>query len=118
MGVGHLYGLFACMVTARSWKSITQGVDRKEMTQEEVSTCQRVCVFSVYNSSPNFYTREFTNEIVQFVTRVVCHFRAKKFRSTSLRGFHRSLTYWTGKVLSAHFIASTTTASFQIYELI
>ena len=37
LGVGELYGLFACMVTARSWNSITSGIDRKEVSSEEVS---------------------------------------------------------------------------------
>jgi aarF domain-containing kinase len=37
LGVGNLYGLFACMVTARSWESLTSkdGVSKK-LSPEEV----------------------------------------------------------------------------------
>ncbi|CAI2353877.1 unnamed protein product [Caenorhabditis sp. 36 PRJEB53466] len=35
MGVGELYGLFACMVTRRSWKSVTSGIDRSKMNDSE-----------------------------------------------------------------------------------
>jgi len=38
LGVGNLYGLFACMVTARSWESITStdgGVAKKVTAEEE-----------------------------------------------------------------------------------
>ena len=36
LGVGNLYGLFACMVTARSWTSIQKGVDVAERSASEV----------------------------------------------------------------------------------
>ena len=36
LGVGNLYGLFACMVTARSWSSIQKGVDVAERSAAEV----------------------------------------------------------------------------------
>lgn len=36
LGLGDLYGLFTCMVTARSWDSIGKGIDRKEITHKEV----------------------------------------------------------------------------------
>jgi len=37
LGVGDLFGLFACMVTGRSWESITaQGGVSKKLTKEEV----------------------------------------------------------------------------------
>ena len=36
LGVGQLYGLFACMVSGRSWTSITKGIDRAEKTAAEV----------------------------------------------------------------------------------
>jgi aarF domain-containing kinase len=29
LGVGELYGLFACMVTARSWNAIQRGMEVK-----------------------------------------------------------------------------------------
>jgi len=35
LGVGQLYGLFACMVTARSWSSIQKGVDIAEKNSAE-----------------------------------------------------------------------------------
>lgn len=35
LGVGQLYGLFACMVAGRSWSSITKGIDRAEKTEAE-----------------------------------------------------------------------------------
>jgi len=35
LGVGMLYGLFACMVTGRSWSSIQKGVDVAERTAGE-----------------------------------------------------------------------------------
>jgi len=38
LGVGNLYGLFACMVTARSWESISSpgGITKKTVTKDEV----------------------------------------------------------------------------------
>merc|ERR1712142_788455 len=35
LGVGQLYGLFACMVAGRSWDSITKGIDRTEKNAAE-----------------------------------------------------------------------------------
>lgn len=35
MGVGELYGLFACMVTRRSWKSVTGGIGKSKMNESE-----------------------------------------------------------------------------------
>lgn len=37
MGVGELYGLFACMVTSRSWDAISHGIDKSAATYEEAS---------------------------------------------------------------------------------
>lgn len=36
MGVGELYGLFICIVTARSWKAVSEGVNRTQVTEQEV----------------------------------------------------------------------------------
>ena len=36
LGVGNLYGLFACMVTGRSWGSIQKGIDKAEKNSAEV----------------------------------------------------------------------------------
>jgi len=35
LGVGQLYGLFACMVAGRSWSSITKGIDKAEKSAAE-----------------------------------------------------------------------------------
>ncbi|VDO92947.1 unnamed protein product [Soboliphyme baturini] len=35
LGVGDLYRLFACMVTTRSWDSITTGIDKQPVTEDE-----------------------------------------------------------------------------------
>ena len=40
MNVGDLYGLFACMVTKRSWKSVAGGtITKTHATEGEVSLC-------------------------------------------------------------------------------
>lgn len=39
LGAGHLYGLLACIVSARSWTAITHGIDKKSFSAEELSTC-------------------------------------------------------------------------------
>ena len=39
LGVGELYGLFACMATGRSWNSITKGIDKNTITNNEVKLC-------------------------------------------------------------------------------
>lgn len=36
MGVGELFGLFACIVTARSYKSVTEGITHSRPTEAEV----------------------------------------------------------------------------------
>ena len=35
MNIGEYYGLFACMVTRRSWKSVTSGIAKSKMTSAE-----------------------------------------------------------------------------------
>lgn len=35
LNCGDMYGLFACMITARSWNAITSGIDKTEITQSE-----------------------------------------------------------------------------------
>ena len=35
LGVGQLYGIFACMVTGRSWTSIQKGIDRADKSSQE-----------------------------------------------------------------------------------
>ena len=36
LGAGDMYGLFACMLTARSWDTVTTGIDKVAQTAEEV----------------------------------------------------------------------------------
>lgn len=36
LNVGHLFGLFACMLTARSWKALQAGIGKHEFTDIEV----------------------------------------------------------------------------------
>lgn len=40
MGVGELYGLFACMVARRSWKSVTEGVGNSALNKDEQAELQ------------------------------------------------------------------------------
>lgn len=35
LGISSLFRLFACMVTARSWKAVTKGIDKEKFTQAE-----------------------------------------------------------------------------------
>lgn len=37
LGVGHLYGLLATMVTSRSWEAVSGGISKKAFDQSEVS---------------------------------------------------------------------------------
>jgi aarF domain-containing kinase len=42
LGVGELYGLFACMVTARSWDSIKRGMEVTVFLNRQSSVeCQK-----------------------------------------------------------------------------
>ena len=41
LGVGNLYGLFACMVTGRSWGSIQKGIDKAEKNSAEVGIFEK-----------------------------------------------------------------------------
>ena len=36
MNVGHLYGLFACILTARSWTALRSGISRHQFSEAEV----------------------------------------------------------------------------------
>ena len=46
MNCGELYGLFACILTGRSWKMILTGIDKKPVSKDEVN--------SIYNFYFNF----------------------------------------------------------------
>lgn len=37
LGVGHMYGLLACVITSKPWKSVLKGVDRKINKDEAVA---------------------------------------------------------------------------------
>ena len=36
MNVGHVFGLFACMLSARSWKALQAGIGKYEFSEAEV----------------------------------------------------------------------------------
>lgn len=36
LGAGDLYPLFACMVTARTWNSVSSGIAKQKVTTKEV----------------------------------------------------------------------------------
>ena len=38
LGAGDLYPLFACALTARSWKSVSEGISQTPVTTSEVSS--------------------------------------------------------------------------------
>ncbi|PIK61444.1 putative uncharacterized aarF domain-containing protein kinase 1 [Apostichopus japonicus] len=40
LGAGEMYGLFACMLTARSWESVSKGIDKKDLSQSEAEEIQ------------------------------------------------------------------------------
>lgn len=42
LGVGSLYWLLACMMTARSWEAIASGMDKSKATGKEVSNLQTI----------------------------------------------------------------------------
>ncbi|XP_059817598.1 aarF domain-containing protein kinase 1 isoform X3 [Hypanus sabinus] len=41
LGAGDLYPLFACMITARSWASISKGIDQVPVSENEAATKSR-----------------------------------------------------------------------------
>ena len=36
LGVGNMYGLLACILSARSWDAVTSGMEKVSVTQKEV----------------------------------------------------------------------------------
>jgi aarF domain-containing kinase len=46
MNAGDMYGLFACMLTGRSWKVISSGIDKQGYSKSEVSF---FVLYSIYN---------------------------------------------------------------------
>ena len=49
LGVGKLYGLFACMVTGRSWGSIQKGIDKAEKNSAEVGIFEKITIMYIMN---------------------------------------------------------------------
>ncbi|XP_033640927.1 aarF domain-containing protein kinase 1-like [Asterias rubens] len=58
LGAGDMYGLFACMLTARSWDTVTTGIDKVAQTAEEQEEIQKNVsmyipeISSILNSIP------------------------------------------------------------------
>ena len=49
LGVKEMYGLLACILTARSWDVVTTGIDQGPITDEEVYLQRtRGCCFSFH----------------------------------------------------------------------
>ena len=48
MNVGHVFGLFACMLTARSWKALQAGIGKHEFTEAEVGVVFFLFFFSFF----------------------------------------------------------------------
>ncbi|CAI4225056.1 unnamed protein product [Auanema sp. JU1783] len=44
MGVGELYGLFACIVTRRSWKAVTEGINKSKIDKSEKEELRQYAV--------------------------------------------------------------------------
>ena len=40
LGVGDMYGLLACMLTARSWNVVTSGINQKTVSEVEVTAIE------------------------------------------------------------------------------
>merc|ERR1712106_284591 len=78
LGVGELYGLFACMVTARSWSSIQKGVDIAERNSAEKDEIK---------ANVTLYLKEIT-DVLAFVNRqMILIFKTNDL----LRGIESSL---------------------------
>ena len=52
LNVGDFYGLFACMLAARSWEALQAGIDKQEFTTEEVIKTYILCEFIFGISCP------------------------------------------------------------------
>ena len=79
LGVGQLYGLFACMVAGRSWNSITKGIDRTEKNQAEVMhTAQNISlIFPLFlmcrvGIEPKIHQRELKSEAIAISIILIC----------------------------------------------
>ena len=78
LGVGKLYGLFACMVTGRSWGSIQKGIDKAEKNSAEVGIFEKITIMYIMN----------------LISLMLFFFRAKKSRKTQQDTSKKSQTYW------------------------
>nr|CAG4651730.1 EOG090X047B [Triops cancriformis] len=105
LGVGELYGLFACMLTARSWTAIQQGIDKEQFTSEEQEEIKMnaaqylVQVADVLNRVPREMLLVFkTNDLLRsldnilgnsdrmtsFITMTKCCLRAQYMKKAEL----------------------------------
>uniref|UniRef100_T2MA03 Uncharacterized aarF domain-containing protein kinase 1 n=1 Tax=Hydra vulgaris TaxID=6087 RepID=T2MA03_HYDVU len=105
LGVGEYYGLFACMVSGRSWQSIQDGIERKSITGDELNEIQNTAVqlvstiTEVLEKLPREMVLIFkTNDLlrgldarlgtkVSFITMSKCCIRAKFNNDLSKSGF-------------------------------
>jgi len=78
LGVGSLYGLFACMVTGRSWSSIQKGVDVAEKTKGESAEIK---------ANAAKYLKEITNVLAYVNRQMILIFKTNDL----LRGIESSL---------------------------
>merc|ERR1712013_97992 len=78
LGVGMLYGLFACMVTGRSWSSIQKGVDVAERTAGESAEIK---------ANAAKYLKEITDVLVFVNRQMILIFKTNDL----LRGIESSL---------------------------
>ena len=81
LGVGNLYGLFACMVTGRSWGSIQKGIDKAEKNSAEVGIFEKKITITIMC-------------ILTLISLLLIFFRAKKSRKTQQDTSKKSQTYW------------------------
>lgn len=59
LGIGELYGLFACMVSGRSWNAILGGIDKQGKTATEAKEIKNdAAKYVVSHSSRFLYTRD------------------------------------------------------------
>jgi len=78
LGVGSLYGLFACMVTARSWSSIQKGVDIAEKNSAESEEIK---------ANASRYIKEITDVLAYVNRQMIMIFKTNDL----LRGIESSL---------------------------
>ncbi|XP_042895385.1 aarF domain-containing protein kinase 1 [Parasteatoda tepidariorum] len=96
LGVGDLYGLFACMLTARSWTAVTKGIEKTEKTSEEKQ--------EIRNNAANYLP-----EITTVLSRVPREMLLVLKTNDLLRGIEGSLGKSTVFYLIIYKIVNRTT---------